>query len=595
MQTILSSPTLKTGGAIAPVLSTAVGRGFQAQALKYAPAPQIDARGFIAQAQGMAAIGGALQGVGGNLDKVQGEMSHAVNVRRVTEASLSTTQASQDIAAEIAQESDPTKWEAIASKRASETAKNLINPTDSPAARQQIELHAAEWGIRLAGQTKLSAIGRQFELTAQTLKVAHGQAIASKNYGAASGIEENMKPYLGPAAMEDARLQSIAAQMTDTDVQAKTLIEQEGAAAVPKVKALYEANPHFDKQTRESRMGGMEYQAKVEDMGVLAVNDPLRAVELARSHGLRGPDLVRIEKLAENSVQQKRADSLKADAETINGGGRLTAEALMDNPYYSDFDRKQLATFQDAGPKNDPIAYAKLFADAANFKGDESSPDYAVLSQRASIALDGDLQSKVLSKLGETVKNKNPDELTRSMNEVFSLAKDDLSAGRFGELHGALGDLKTALPPKTRMEVDAIKAELLTDEEKARLASEPAYNDHLEGRAREVWYQRNNPKPADGENFRNHFVEDSNKATAAQRRYGDALANLEAWKKSNPKATPQELRAQYDKSTVGQRAALPSLLPDSAPRKDLSGDLKTELDSGLGAALEKTRAILNSK
>jgi hypothetical protein len=583
MNTILSQPTLKTGGAIAPVLSAPVGRGFQAAPLHYAAAPQIDARGFISQAQGMGAIGGGLQDASSSLLQVQGAMSHAVNVRRVTEAGLSTAQASQDIAAEIAQEPDPTKWEGIASKRASEATKNLITPSDSPAARQQIELHAAEWGIRLAGQTKLSAIGRQFELTAQTLKVAHSQAIASKDYGAASGIEENMKPYLGPAAMEDARLQSVAAQMTDTDVQAKTLIEQEGAAAVPKVKALYDANPHFDKQTRESRMGGMEYQASIEDLAVMAESDPFRAAELMGTHNVRGPDQVRLVKQIESSIQQKRADSLKADAETINGGGRLTAEALINNPFYSDFDRKQLATFQDTGPKNDPVAYATLFADAANFKGDESSPEYAVLSQRASIALDGDLQSKVLGKLGETVKNKNPDELTRSMNEVFSLAKDDLSAGRFGELHGALGDLKTALPPKARMEVDAIKAELLTDAEKARLAAEPAYNDFLEGRARDVWYQRNNPKPADGENFRNHFVEDSNKATAAQRRYGDALSNLEAWKKANPKATPQELRAQYDKSTVGQRAALPSLFPDSAPHIDL------------GASLDKTRAILLSK
>lgn len=581
MNSILTSPTLKTGGGIAPVLSAPVGRGFQAQPLNYGRAPQIDARGFIAQAQGMGAIGNGLQDAGSSLGQISGAMSHAVNVRRVTEAGLSTAQASQDIAAEIAQEPDPTKWEGIASKRASETAKNLINPTDSPAARQQIDLHAAEWGIRLAGQTRLAAINQQFSLTSQTLGVAFKKAIESKDYASADAIREQMKPYLGPAAMEEARLQSIASQMTDTDVQAKTLIEQEGAAAVPKVKALYEANPHFDKQTRESRMGGMEYQAKVEDMGVMAVTDPFRAVELARSHGLRGPDLVRIEKLAESSVQQKRADSLKADAETINGGGRLTAEALMDNPYYSDFDRQQIAAFQDAGPKNDPVAYAKLFADAANFKGDESSPEYAVLSQRASLALDGDLQSKVLSKLGETVKNKNPDELTRSMNEVFSLAKDDLAAGRFGELHGALGDLKTALPPKARMEVDAIKAELLTDEEKVRLASEPAYNDHLEGRARDVWFQRNNPKPAEGQTFANYFVEDANKATAASRRYGDALANLEAWKKANPKATPQELRAQYDKSIVGQRAALPSLFP-GAPAEKI--DLSTSLD--------KTRSIL---
>lgn len=587
MNSILTSPTLKTGGGIAPVLSAPVGRGFQAQPLNYGRAPQIDARGFIAQAQGMGAIGNGLQDAGSSLGQISGAMSHAVNVRRVTEAGLSTAQASQDIAAEIAQEPDPTKWEGIAAKRASETAKNLINPTDSPAARQQIELHAAEWGIRLAGQTKLSAIGRQFELTAQTLKVAHSQAIQAKDYAGASGIEENMKPYLGPAALEEARLQSIASQMTDTDMQAKTLIEQEGAAAVPKVKALYEANPHFDKQTRESRMGGMEYQAKVEDMGVMAVTDPFRAVELARSHGLRGPDLVRIEKLAENSVQEKRAESLKGYEEGIKMGNLPSPDELRSNQFLTDFDRGSVAAFATQGPKNDPVAYATLFADAANFKGDESSPEYAVLSQRASIALDGDLQSKVLSKLGETVKNKNPDELTRSMNEVFSLAKDDLSAGRFGELHGALGDLKTALPPKTRMEVDAIKADI-TKEKGSLWWKENKTSDELESEARLTWWQRDHSKPfsrTDSEHnkmFRDFIVKDSNKATAAQRRYGDALANLEAWKKANPKATPQELRAQYDKSIVGQRAALPSLFPDAPAEKiDLS------------ASLDKTRSILS--
>lgn len=584
MNSILSRPTQKLDAPANPVLSTSAGRGFQAAPLRYSPAPQIDARGFIAQAQGMAAIGDSMQSVGNNLAHVSAAMSHAVNVRRITEAKLGMSQASQDIAAEIALESDPNKWEGIAAKRSNETVKNLINPSDSPAARQAIELHAAEWGIHLQGQTKLSAISRQFDLTGQTLKVAHEQAIAAKDYEGASRIEAELTPYLGPAALENTRLQSVAAQRTDVDTQAKTMIENEGAAAVPKVKELYESSPHFDKQTRDSRMAGMEYQAKVEDMGVLAVSNPFAAMELAKAHGLRGPDLVRIEKLVESTIQDERGKALKGYEEGIKMGNLPSPSELQSNRFLTDFDRGNVAAFATQGAKNDPVAFATLFADAANFKGDEGSPEYAVISQRVSMALDGDLQAKAFAKLGESVANKKPDELTRSMNEVFSLAKDDLTAGRFGPLHGTLADTSTRLSPKMRAEVDAIRAELLTDEEKARIAATPSRSDYIEAKARETWYQRNHAKPADGESFVNHVVDDADKAATAQRRYGDAIASLEAWKKANPNATPQELRAQYDKSLVVQRAAggLPSLFPDSAPRIDLK-------------ALEKTRAILNSK
>jgi hypothetical protein len=187
------------------------------------------------------------------------------------------------------------------------------------------------------------------------------------------------------------------------------------------------------------------------------------------------------------------------------------------------------------------------------------------------------------------VKVKNPDELTRSMNEVYSLAKDDLAAGRFGELHSPLSDSRAELPAKVRAEVNIIKGELMTDDEKARLAKDPSRTDYLEAKARDVWFSRNNPNPKEGESFSTHVVEDSAKAAAAQRRYGDALANLEKWKRENPKATPQELRAQYDKSLVIQRAVNGVHSVPGGFNNPLLPSLDKSEDN-----LKKTRAILNS-
>lgn len=587
MNSFLASPTSKVGAPGTPALQSS--RGFRVGGLDYGSAPQIDARGIGASMR-QGSWGEALQKVGGTLSAIAQAEFDAINTRRIAEAEISMAAARSDIAAEVAASAnDPDSWEGIATKRVSEIQKTLLTKDLSPNARAEIELRALKWGTSVTGEMKVAKARRQFDLTGQTLQVAHSQAIEAKDYDSANEAVEAMAPYVGPAGAENARSQITIAKRGDVDAVAETLIKNGGSGAVPDVVKLYKESDAFDDQTRESRLAGLEYSAQVEDMKVLAVNDPFQAPGLARARNLRGPDLIAVERLAESSIQEGRASAMKGYEQSIKMGNLPSREELESNQFLTPFDRGTIAAFATEGPKNDPVSFASLFSDAANFKGDEGSPEYAVLAQRASLALDGELQSRVLSKLGESVKMKNPDELTRSMSEVYSLAKDDLAAGRFGELHSPLSDNRAELPAKIRAEVNIIKSELMTEDEKARIAKEPSRADYLESKARDAWFSRNNPKPADGESFSTHVVEDSAKATLAQRRYGDALANLEKWKRDNPKATPQQLRAQYDKSLVIQRAVtgVPSV-PGG-----FNNPLLPSLDKS-DDNLKKTRAILNS-
>jgi hypothetical protein len=534
--------------------------------------------------------GGALQKIGGTLSAMAQAEFEAVNTRKIAEAEISMAAARSDIAAEVATNSnDPDSWEGIATKRVAEIQKTLLTKDLSPNARREIELRALKWGTSVTGEMKVAKARRQFDLTGQTLQVAHRRAIEAKKYDSADEAVEAMTPYVGPLGAEDARNEIVRAKRGDIDAVAETLLKNGGSRAVPDVVKLYKESDAFDDQARESRLAGLEYSALVEDAKVIAVNDPFQAVSWAHAQKLLGPDLIAVERLAESSIQEGRASAMKGYEQSIKMGNLPSREELESNQFLTPFDRGTIAAFATEGPKNDGFSFAKLFADAANFNGDEGSPAYAVLSQRASIALDGHLLSKVLSKLGESVKAKNPDELTRSMNEVYSLAKDDLAVGRFGELHSPLSDSRAELPAKVRAEVNIIKGELMTDDEKTRLAKEPSRADYLEAKARDVWFSRNNPSPKDGESFSTHVVEDSAKATLAQRRYIDALENLEKWKRDHPKATPKELRAQYDLSLVIQRAVngIPSV-PGG-----FNNPLLPSLDKSEDN-LKKTRRVINS-
>lgn len=470
---------------------------------------------------------------------------------------------------------DQEQWLPEWQRRQQEMQKHIDGLKLTDGARLRLTQSFGRWSdnhaIAIQGEAFKQAVGRSVD----AVKLRVGEAAKNGNY---QEIDSGLSMLVPGSATDEQKAlwknnlynQADAVNRKTIDAQNETDIKNEGSAALSKVRARLEENSHlFDKTERESRLAGADYGAEFENMKVIAVDDPHRALELAPIK-LRGPERVQIEHLAENSIQTKRASDLKKDEETVKMGGRISAEELMGRTFYTDYDRQQLAQWQDAGPKNDPISYAALYAKAANFKGDEGSPEYASLSSHISMAHDGDQQSKLLARLGESAKNKNPDELTRSISEIYSLAADDLKNGNFGALHGNLSELSTALPPKERAEVDAIKKELLSADEKARIAKEPLRANYIEAKARETWWTRNHPKPADGETWTNAIVEDTSKATAASRRYGDAIMSLEKWKKENPKATPKELRAQYDKMLVVQRAATPEMQSPAWPI-DLSG------------------------
>ena len=361
MNSFLASPTSKIDAPGAPTLQSS--RGFRVGGLDYGNAPQIDARG-IADSMRAGSWGGTLQKIGGNLSAMAQAENDAINTRRVAEAEISMAAARSDIAAEVATNSnDPDSWEGIATKRVAEIQKTLLTKDLSPNARREIELRALKWGTSVTGEMKVARARRQFDLTGQTLQVAHSQAIEAKDYDSAGQAVDAMAPYVGPAGAENARSQIAQARRRDIDVAAETLIKNGGSSAVPEIMKLYKESDAFDASTRESRVAGIEYQAKVEDMGVLAATNPFEAVELSRAHGLRGPDLLRIEKMAESTIQDERGKALKGYEESIKMGTLPSPDELRDNRFLTDFDRGTITAFATEGPKNDPISFASLFSD----------------------------------------------------------------------------------------------------------------------------------------------------------------------------------------------------------------------------------------
>ena len=265
-------------------------------------------------------------------------------------------------------------------------------------------------------------------------------------------------------------------------------------------------------------------------------------------------------------------DKQKAQ-ELLNSDGRMFAET-----------KASIQKIMDSGIADDPISYAGAYAEAKTFPYDEGSPEYdKFLSKVEMMIPDGPQKNSIMDVLQSALKTPK-DAQHRAFNEIYSMAADDLKKGVFGAIQAPLDKPDAVLPPKVRSEIDTIKGGLmLNNKVSPEDQQKPDIQAKYEREARVKWWE-NLPEKDRGQHFNAYMIDDETMRKTAFRSYQDTLASLEKWHSDNPKATPQQLRSQYESLLDNTRIARPipnestvpgptPLLPPPSP-KDLNDFLK---------------------
>lgn len=518
------------------------------------------------------AVGNALVQVGQLGSQMAAQMAQANDTRQFMEAEGIMQKHAKEQQLFQQQTPDQDQWLPSWEKRQQQMAADFQKMSLTKQGRMTLDRGFNRWS---SGQT-IDIQGQAFKQSVGRAKMAVlNRATEAAQAGDARGIDGAIamlpQDFTTPEEREDLRLQlhgtalNVQRDQVKNSVSAALLNNQPETAKAWLDKGLQSGA--LTKEQHAAQMADVDHAARINDLITIAHDNPRIILDNDNTPGLAkvkqaagelsGPERIKLENAAQSRLNELRTDAVKSYTDQIKMGvadKESFADKILKDSNLETVDKANLSRFLDVGPVNDPVAYAKLYAEAKTFEGKEGSPEYARLLSRADMALDGDHKSGVVQALGEAVKAPK-DAQSRAKNAIFSQMSDDLQAGLFGSLNGKLADLKTSLDPKMRAEVDAIKSELLTDDEKARIAKEPTRADYIEGKARDLWWQRNHKHPASGETFDNHVVDDEAAKRMASQRAWDAMASLEKWQSENPKATPQELRSQYESYLVKQRAA----------------------------------------
>lgn len=523
-----------------------------------------------AVAQGVTAgpaVGNALVQIGGLGSQIAEKMAQANDTRQFMEAEGLMQQHAKEQQLFQQQTPDQDQWLPAWEKRQQQMADAFQKMSLTKQGRMTLDRGFNRWS---SGQT-IDIQGQAFKQSVGRAKTAVlNRATEAAQAGDARGIDGAIamlpQDFTTPEEREDLRLQlhgtalNVQRDQVKNSVAAAILNNQPETAKAWLDKGLQSGA--LTKEQHAAQMADVDHAAEVNSLVTIANDDPRRAMELAiageQAKRISGPERVRIVDAAQSRLDGLRSDAVKSYTDQIKMGvadKNAFADKILKDSNIETVDKANLSRFLDVGPVNDPVAYAKLYAEAKTFEGDEGSPEYARLLSRADMALDGEHKSGVVQALGEAVKApKNAQ--SRAKNAIFSQMSDDLQAGLFGSLNGKLADLKTSLDPKMRAEVDAIKAEVYANHENwLGWDGQPKTDEEKEIESRKTWWQRNNQHPAKGETFDNHVVDDEAAKRMASQRAWDAMASLEKWQADNPKATPQELRSQYESYLVKQRAA----------------------------------------
>lgn len=493
---------------------------------------------------------------------------------------------------------DQEQWLPEWQKRQTEIQKRIDGMKLTDDARLRLTSSFGRWSdghaIAIQGEAFKQAVGRS--LDAVKLRAAEGAKAG--DYGQIDNalslaVEGSMTPE--QKELERARLYEIAknANREREKMMADTIIKEKGLAGVGKANAIFAESPHWTPEEKANLKAGTARAAEVENLAVIANDDPRRALELAPAFEQAGkitaPERIRIMDAAEGRLNEIRTEKIQQYSSQIQDGvpdiNKLAAE-IYDDADLEVSDKEGLQAFLKMGPVNDPVSYAKLFSEAKSFEKAEGTPEYAQFVSRVGMALKGPEKESVMATLGETVKAPK-DASTRAFSEVYAMGVADLENGLFGDYLSKLEDPATLPPLNIRQEIRTLRDQLIAAEgegEMKTIAENPRRLEFWERRAREKWHENNADKNKG--DFMSYVIEDENKKREASKRWQDSLANLEKWRRENPKATPQEFRAQYEKTLVRQRAAgsVGTLLPATE-----------SIQREINVSVEEARRIINFK
>ena len=493
---------------------------------------------------------------------------------------------------------DQEQWLPEWQKRQTEMQKRMDGMKLTDGARLRLTSSFGRWSdsnaIAIQGEAFKHAVGRS--LDAVKLRAAEGAKAG--DYGQIDNalslaVEGSMTPE--QKELERARLYEIAknANREREKMMADTIVKEKGFAGVSEANAIFAESPHWTPEEKANMKAETARAVEVENLAVIANDDPRRALELAPAFEQAGkitaPERIRIMDAAEGRLNEVRTEKIQRYSSQIQNGvpdiNKLAAQ-IYDDADLEVSDKEGLQSFLKMGPINDPVSYAKLFSEAKGFEKAEGTPEYAQFVSRVGMALKGPEKESVMATLGETVKAPK-DASTRAFNEVFAMGADDLKNGLFGDYLGKLQDPSTLPPPNVRQEIRTLRDQLIADEgegEMKTIKENPRRLEFWERRAREKWHENNADKNKG--DFMSYAIEDENKKREASKRWQDSLANLEKWRRENPKATPQEFRAEYEKSLVRQRAvgSVGTLLPSTE-----------SIQQEINVSVEEARRIINFK
>jgi hypothetical protein len=493
---------------------------------------------------------------------------------------------------------DQEQWLPEWQKRQTEMQKRMDSMKLTDGARLRLTSSFGRWSdsnaIAIQGEAFKQAVGRS--LDAVKLRAAEGAKAG--DYGQIDNalslaVEGSMTPE--QKELERARLYEIAknANREREKMMADTIVKEKGFAGVSEANAIFAESPHWTPEEKANMKAETARAVEVENLAVIANDDPRRALELAPAFEQAGkitaPERIRIMDAAEGRLNEVRTEKIQRYSSQIQNGvpdiNKLAAQ-IYDDADLEVSDKEGLQSFIKMGPINDPVSYAKLFSEAKGFEKAEGTPEYAQFVSRVGMALKGPEKESVMATLGETVKAPK-DASTRAFNEVFAMGADDLKNGLFGDYLGKLQDPSTLPPPNVRQEIRTLRDQLIADEgegEMKTIKENPRRLEFWERRAREKWHENNADKNKG--DFMSYAIEDENKKREASKRWQDSLANLEKWRRENPKATPQEFRAEYEKSLVRQRAvgSVGTLLPSTE-----------SIQQEINVSVEEARRIINFK
>jgi len=187
-----------------------VGAGFAPQAMRgfqvnndFSSAgniAQIDARGFIAEAESGAAIGQGIADMGTAANHIYVAQQHVVNRRRELEVEQMRTMASEDIAKKIAEEQDETKWPALVEKEAENHAKAWQKMPLAPESRDNIAAADVAWKHHLIASAGASSRERSVKLLGDTYN-AHIYALRQQKDFA--GAREKVQQAVGDGVLSE--------------------------------------------------------------------------------------------------------------------------------------------------------------------------------------------------------------------------------------------------------------------------------------------------------------------------------------------------------------------------------------------------------